>query len=90
MLIQSGFASQSGHCPPLGPPHLKFTFKDAMPSPTSTEIARGNEDHFNYMRKDIKIQCEKARKFMSDLREFVILVTVPGWTGASVDEEEEW
>jgi hypothetical protein len=85
----SFFANQSGHCAPVGPPYLKFTFKDAMPAPTSTEIARGNEDHFNYMRKDIKVQCEKAKKFMGDLKEFVILVTVPGWTTTG-DEEEEW
>ncbi|KUJ24456.1 uncharacterized protein LY89DRAFT_22956 [Mollisia scopiformis] len=84
----SWFASQSGHCPPQGPPYLKFTFKDAMPAPTSTEIVRGNEDHFNYMRKDIKIQCEKAKKYMADVKEFVILVTVPGWN--TIDEEEEW
>ena len=86
----SFFAHQSGHCVPQGPPYLKFTFKDAMPTPTSTEIVRGNEDHFNYMRKDIKMQCEKAKKYMMDLKEFVILVTVPGWTSPNVDEEEEW
>jgi hypothetical protein len=27
------------------PPCLKFTFKDAMPSPKATEVSRGNEDH---------------------------------------------
>lgn len=86
----SFFANQSGHCAPVGPPYLRFTFKDAMPAPTSTEIARGNEDHFNYMRKDIKAQCEKAKKFIVDLKEFVILVTVPGWRTTGADEEEEW
>lgn len=85
----SFFANQTGHYAPAGPPYLKFTFKDAMPTPTSTQIARGNEDHFNYMRKDIKVQCEKAKRFIGDFKEFVILVTVPGWT-ITGDEEEEW
>ncbi|KAL5314649.1 hypothetical protein ACEPPN_017292 [Leptodophora sp. 'Broadleaf-Isolate-01'] len=84
------FASQSRHSPPHPPHHLKFTFKDAMPVPQATEITAGNEDHFNYMRRDIKAQCEKARSFMPELREFVILVTVPGWVSPGVEEEEEW
>ncbi|KAH7319424.1 hypothetical protein BKA65DRAFT_101929 [Rhexocercosporidium sp. MPI-PUGE-AT-0058] len=85
------FASQSRHSPPQPPHHLKFTFKDAMPIPQATEITAGNEDHFNYMRRDIKAQCEKARRFMPELREFVILVTVPGWVLPMTEEEEdEW
>ncbi|KAH7403234.1 hypothetical protein BKA64DRAFT_444119 [Cadophora sp. MPI-SDFR-AT-0126] len=85
----SWFASQSRHSPPHPPRHLKFTFKDAMPTPQATEIVMGNEDHFNYMRKDIKAQCEKAKKFMPELKEFVILVTVPGWAVPD-DGEEDW
>jgi hypothetical protein len=80
------FTSQTGRDPPC----LKFTFKDAMPNPKSTEVARGNEDHFTYMRRDIKVQCEKAKKFMPELRDFVVLVTVPGWTEPDQQEEEEW
>ena len=60
-----------------------------MPMPQATEISAGNEDHFNYMRKDIKVQCEKAKRFMPELKEFVILVTVPGWVSPNVEEEEE-
>ncbi|KAK0115519.1 hypothetical protein ONS95_000203 [Cadophora gregata] len=86
----SWFTSQGRQAPPQPPRHLKFTFKDAMPNPQATEIVVGNEDHFNYMRKDIKVQCEKARKFMPELKEFVILVTVPGWTSAEVEEEDDW
>ncbi|PVH75281.1 hypothetical protein DL98DRAFT_320196 [Cadophora sp. DSE1049] len=86
----SWFASRSRHAPPHPPRHLKFTFKDAMPTPQATEIAAGNEDHFNYMRKDVKVQCEKAKKFMPELKEFVILVTVPGWVSPDVEEEEDW
>lgn len=85
----SWFASQSRQSPPHPPRHLKFTFKDAMPMPQATEISAGNEDHFNYMRKDIKVQCEKAKRFMPELKEFVILVTVPGLVSPNVEEEEE-
>ncbi|KAL2063406.1 hypothetical protein VTL71DRAFT_5211 [Oculimacula yallundae] len=84
------FASQSRHSPPNPPHNLKFTFKDAMPTPQATEIAAGNEDHFNYMRRDIKAQIEKAKRFLPELREFVILVTVPGWTSPGAEEDEEW
>lgn len=75
----SWFSTQTRWDGPHGPPCLKFTFKDAMPSPKATEVSRGNEDHFNYMRRDIKAQCEKARAYMPDLREFVVLITVAGW-----------
>lgn len=83
------FATQTQRAGPHGPSFLRFTFKDAMPSPKSTEVARGNEDHFNYMRKDIKAQCEKAKLYMPDLKEFVVLVTVPG-SSSTGEEEEEW
>lgn len=89
----SWFATQTGHTQPHGPQFLKFTFKDAMPVPTSTEIQIGNEDHFGYMRRDVKMQCEKARKWMVGLREFGVLVSVPGWTaglGETEGDEEEW
>ncbi|CZR55541.1 uncharacterized protein PAC_05429 [Phialocephala subalpina] len=89
----SWFSTQTGHCQPHGPRFLKFTFKDAMPVPTSTEIQIGNEDHFGYMRRDVKVQCEKARKWMGGLREFGVLVSVPGWTarlGEGEGDEEEW
>jgi hypothetical protein len=50
-----------------------------MPAPTSTDIARSNEDHFRYMLQDIKIQCDNAKAFMPELKEFAVLATVPGW-----------
>jgi hypothetical protein len=86
----SWFSTQTRRGGPHGPPCLKFTFKDAMPSPKATEVSRGNEDHFNYMRKDIKAQCEKAKAYMPDLKEFVILVTVPNWSTPKGEEEEDW
>jgi hypothetical protein len=86
----SWFAKQTGYGGMEGPSLLKFTFKDAMPAPKATGIARGNEDHFSYMRRDIKEQREKARTFMPDFQEFVILVTAPGWGSPPGLEEEEW
>ncbi|KAE9368700.1 hypothetical protein N431DRAFT_415338 [Stipitochalara longipes BDJ] len=86
----SWFSTQTRRGGPHGPPCLKFTFKDAMPEPKATEVSRGNEDHFNYMRKDVKAQCEKAKAYMPDLKEFVILVTVPGWFTPKGEEEEDW
>jgi hypothetical protein len=47
----SWFSTQTRRAGPHGPPCLKFTFKDAMPLPKATEVSRGNEDHFDYMRK---------------------------------------
>ncbi|KAJ5037335.1 uncharacterized protein L3040_007511 [Drepanopeziza brunnea f. sp. 'multigermtubi'] len=90
------FAAESRHCLPHGPPHLRFTFKDAMPGPSATEVERGNEDHFNYMRRDIRAVCEKARSYCPELREFGVLVTVPGWVeeggqgGEEEPEDEDW
>jgi hypothetical protein len=86
----SWFSTQTRRGGSCGPPCLKFTFKDAMPEPKATEVSRGNEDHFNYMRKDVKAQCEKAKSYMPNLKEFVILVTVPGWCTPKGEEEEDW
>lgn len=82
----SWFATTSGYA--KLPAALKFTFKDAMPAPTSTQISRGNEDHFKYLRKDIKTQCTNSKAFMPELKEFVVLITVPGWEDTSI--EEDW
>jgi len=86
----SWFSTQTRRGDSQGPPCLKFTFKDAMPIPKATEVSRGNEDHFDYMRKDIKAQCERAKAYMPDMKEFVVLVTVPGWVSPKGEEEEEW
>jgi hypothetical protein len=63
---------------------LVFTLKDAMPTPKAGTLNRGDEAHFSYTRKYIKQQYEKAKAFCPGLREFVILVTVPG----TVETEE--
>ena len=80
------FASQTGRGGDEGPPSLRFTFKDAMPCPISSTIALVNEDHFNLMKRELRTQFERAREYVPNLREFVILVTDPGW----VLEEEGW
>ena len=82
------FANQTSCDPPDGPAVLKCTLKDAMPISIATEILRGSEGHFAYMRKDIKAQCEKATEFMPDLKEFVVLVTVPGWESPDIGGED--
>jgi hypothetical protein len=69
---------------------LRFAFKDGMPVPKSSAIARINEDHFNLMRKDIKAQIEKVRRYTPKLKEFAVLVSDPGWVSLDVEEDEDW
>jgi hypothetical protein len=84
------FASRTGRGGSSGPPSLIFTFKDAMPGPKSSRITQTNDDHFNLMRKDLAAQVEKARKYMSNLTEFCVLVTDPGWVSTDMEEDEDW
>lgn len=72
------FKNASG-CACPGPSLLKFACKDAMPEAVSTEIKIGEEEQFNAMREDIGIQYEKAKTFMPELKEFVVLVSAPQW-----------
>ena len=83
------FAHQTSYCLPHGPERLRFTFKDAMPVPHSSEIGRGNEEHFMFMRREIKRMSEKAGKWMGGLREFGVLVSVPGWSKVNREKGEE-
>jgi hypothetical protein len=80
------FASQTGRGGDGGPPSLRFTFKDAMPCPMSSMITQVNEDHFNLMKREFRTQFERARKYVPNLKEFVVFVTDPGW----VLEEDDW
>jgi hypothetical protein len=73
------FRSQTGHGSAEGPPLLHFTFKDAMPAPKSSSIARLNEDHFRWISQDIVEQFNRAKLYMPGLKKFVVLVTDPGW-----------
>lgn len=87
------FALQTSHCLPHGPEKLRFTFKDAMPVPKSSEILKGSEEDLMFMRQEIKTECEKAGKWIGGLKEFGVLVSVPGWgeeVGSGKEEEDEW
>ncbi|RFU27675.1 hypothetical protein B7463_g8667, partial [Scytalidium lignicola] len=85
----SWFGTYSGFGTSGIPSELRFTFKDALPVPKTSLVARGNEDHFNYMRADIKRKCEKAKWFRPEIKEFVVLVTLPGWETEGA-EEVDW
>ena len=83
----SWFTNQSTRGRSKVAPNLRFTLKDAMPGPVSNIVAFANEDHFNLMRKDIKAQFERARKYTPKLKEFAILVSDPDWVAT---EDEDW
>jgi len=88
------FASQTSQPQsqnPTVPQTLRFIFKDAMPVPKTTTVMLGNEDHFTYLRKDIRASVEKAKLFCPGIREFVVLVGRGEW-GLSTEgeDEEEW
>ena len=65
---------------PSGPVNLKFTFQDVLPEAKSNIITRGNEENFEYIKRDIKPQCDRAMAVMPEMTEFVILVSLSGWT----------
>ena len=93
-LSQSNYCMQSRNSSLINsslhkPKRLRFTLKDAMPRPKATELVIGDDGYFVYMWKYIKDQFEKAKAFCPELREFVILITVPGWTDKT-NVEEEW
>ncbi|KAH8674836.1 hypothetical protein BGZ60DRAFT_279620 [Tricladium varicosporioides] len=73
------FAYRTGYAGPCGPPELVFTWKGALPKPKHARIKRGDEEHFQYMKGDIKPHFEQTKALMPELIEFAILVTVPGW-----------
>ncbi|KAH6667802.1 hypothetical protein B0J14DRAFT_601479 [Halenospora varia] len=73
------FAHRTGYACPCGPPELMFTWKGALPEPKYARIKRGDEEHFQYMKGDVKPHFEQTKALMPELIEFVILVIVPGW-----------
>jgi len=80
------FAREVGFDDCMGPEELTFTFRDALPMPKNNRIARGNEEHFNYMKQDMRPVCEHVAARVPGLTEFVILVTVPMW----LPKADEW
>ena len=61
---------------------LEFCFKDTLP-PKRNFIARGNEEHFDYMKRDINRMCEKMVEQVPELSEFTILVMPTRWAGVT-------
>ena len=74
------FARCTGYTHPSGLAKLKITLKDALPTAVHGRIIRGDEEHFEQIKQDIKPHLERAKALMPGLMEFTILVTVPGWT----------
>ncbi|KAH6664028.1 hypothetical protein B0J14DRAFT_644455 [Halenospora varia] len=79
------FVSETGRGGDEGPPSLRFTFKDAMPTLTSCTITKANEDHFNLIKRGLKAEYKSVREHIPSLKEFCVLVTDPGWV-----LEEDW
>lgn len=73
------FAEQTGCDAPIGPSELCFSFKDVVHAPKNNIIARGNEEYFEYMKRDIQPMCELSSAMIPGMFEFKIMVTVPGW-----------
>lgn len=89
------FAQITETVPPTGPESLKFTLKDAVPSPVWRVVMRDEEGALVGLRACIKRECEKAEKFVVGMDTFEVLVTVPEWGreelgSGFVEEEEEW
>ncbi|CZT07768.1 uncharacterized protein RCO7_11559 [Rhynchosporium graminicola] len=80
------FAREVGFDDCMGPEELTFTFRDALPMPKNNRIVRGNEEHFNYMKQDMRPVCEYVAARVPGLKEFAILVTVPMW----IPKADEW
>jgi hypothetical protein len=79
------FAKQTGRGGDLGPERLRITLKDAMPVAKTYELYRVYGEAALVMEKlqrikeDIVLECERAKRFMPELKEFGILVGDPGW-----------
>ncbi|KFY30683.1 hypothetical protein V493_01747 [Pseudogymnoascus sp. VKM F-4281 (FW-2241)] len=58
---------------------LSFCFKDAAPSPIIKSIERGNAQQFEDMKGDIQRRCYDTLAYMPRMKDFTILVVVPGW-----------
>jgi hypothetical protein len=79
------FAKQTGRGGELGPERLRITLKDAMPVAKTYDLYRVYGEAALVMEKlqkiqdDIVVECERAKRFMPDLKEFGVLVGDPGW-----------
>lgn len=75
----SWFSSEARYNQSSGLQTLSFCFKDAAPSPITKCIERGNAQQFEYMKGDIQRRCYETLAYMPRMKDFTILVAVPGW-----------
>ncbi|OBT55959.1 hypothetical protein VE04_03615 [Pseudogymnoascus sp. 24MN13] len=75
----SWFSSEARYKQSFGLQTLSFCFKDAAPSPITKCIERGNAQQFEYMKGDIQRRCHETLAYMPRMKDFTILVAVPGW-----------
>jgi hypothetical protein len=47
-------------------PELKFTLKDILPKLKQAKIKRGDEEHFQYIKGDIKSHFERTEALMPE------------------------
>ncbi|KAE9381868.1 hypothetical protein N431DRAFT_393530 [Stipitochalara longipes BDJ] len=80
------FAEETGRDDALRPEKLRFILKDAMPVAKTYEVYIGwglfeekFEVEWRRVREEIVRECERAKAFLPDLREFGVLVVDPGW-----------
>ena len=79
-------AHETGRDGALRPEKLRFVLKDAMPVARTLEVYSGwglfdekMEGEWRGVRGEIVRECERAKAFLPDLREFGVLVVDPGW-----------
>jgi hypothetical protein len=80
------FAKRTGRGGELGPERLRITLKDVMPVAKTFDVYRGHfeagfEEKFRKMKENIVVECEKAKAFLPELKEFSVLVMDPTWKG---------
>ncbi|KFY31834.1 hypothetical protein V493_00752, partial [Pseudogymnoascus sp. VKM F-4281 (FW-2241)] len=75
----SWFSSEARYKRFSGLQTLSFCFKDAAPSLIIKCIERGNAQQFEDMKGDIQRICYDTLAYMPRMKDFTILVAVPGW-----------
>jgi hypothetical protein len=86
----SWFGKRTGRGGDIGPEMLRITLKDAMPVAKSYDLYREYggtalaTEKYKRAKDDIVMECEKAKGFMPELREFGVLVVDPNWTEQEV------
>ena len=78
------FTKRTGRGGNIGPERLRVVLKDAMPIAKMYDLHPSRpwavmEEYFEKMKKEIVMECEKAKAFMPELKEFGVLVLDPDW-----------